>query len=123
MAERLPQPMAIDAAVSNGPANRTLIVKRPETASGYQNCRGGQRTRRCRRQSKKAGVPVRPPCRRLVDVKQILLMRCLVTIWICCSISPPLQIPVHETGFAAGAIGFCDGRPFDSLVYACEIAP
>jgi hypothetical protein len=28
--------MAIDAAVSNGPANRTLIVKRPDTASGYQ---------------------------------------------------------------------------------------
>jgi hypothetical protein len=36
MAERIPQPMTIDAAVSNDPANRTLVVKGPENAGGYQ---------------------------------------------------------------------------------------
>jgi hypothetical protein len=35
-AERIPQPVVIDAPVFNDIANRTLIVQRPENASGYQ---------------------------------------------------------------------------------------
>jgi hypothetical protein len=32
----VPQPVAIDGAVTNDVATRTLVVRRPETASGYQ---------------------------------------------------------------------------------------
>jgi hypothetical protein len=34
--ERLPTPLTISAAVTNDVATRTLIVRRPETASGYE---------------------------------------------------------------------------------------
>jgi hypothetical protein len=34
--ERVPKPIVVDAPVFNDVANRTLVVRRPENASGYQ---------------------------------------------------------------------------------------
>jgi hypothetical protein len=33
--ERVPSPLAVDGAVTNDVATRTLVVRRPDTAGGY----------------------------------------------------------------------------------------
>jgi hypothetical protein len=78
--ERIPRPMAIDGIVTNDVSARTLVVSRPESASGYQKLSWRTAHQALYRAEQKGGIPLCRPCGLPVWGKAILLSGCLVTI-------------------------------------------
>jgi hypothetical protein len=76
--ERLPQPYAITAAVSNDVLSRTLVVRLPETEVGVLGCCGAKRSRHIQGLRRAGGPAGRRPCGLLRWVLIGLPARCLV---------------------------------------------
>jgi hypothetical protein len=78
--ERLPQPMVMDGVVSVDNWQRNLVVRRPESLSGYQKV-AWRMAHEALVRAQEAGWPMTGArtCSRMVPGKAISPMGCLVT--------------------------------------------